>query len=297
MALTVRWSTFFRWRMLLLVFVLIVVLLPQCVSLRMSDKKVQAYFADKAVKPSFGFIGDQQRPIHYARIGADTLPMVLFIHGSPGSWDAFIGFFADSSLYERAQLVSVDRPGFGKSGLGKPEQSLQQQVADIWPLLRLNHSSRKPIVVGHSLGGPVAARLAMDHPDEVGGLILVAPSIDPDLEKKEWYRPIGTVFPIRQWLPRELDVSNREILSLKGELQKMLPLWKKLCMPVTVIQGEEDPLVPPGNADFARRMLVNAPTEIQMIPAMNHFIPWSRPDLIRDAILHQLTPNQASKLN
>lgn len=293
-------------RMLLFIFVGLIVLLPQCVSVRMSDKKIAAYFAKRPVKPTFGTVQVNGRSIHYARVGAstpgsaplrrtgrtaDSLPTVLFIHGSPGAWDAFIGFFADSSLYNRAQLLSVDRPGFGKSGLGDPEPSLQAQAADLAPLLRLSRSDQKPILVGHSLGGPVAARLAMDYPELVGGLILVAPSIDPDLEKKEWYRPIGNAFPFRQWLPTELDVSNQEIMPLRGELQQMLPLWAGIRVPVIIIQGEDDPLVPPGNAAFARRVLVNAPVTIQMIPKMNHFIPWSRPDLIHDAILHQLNTN------
>ena len=283
--------------MLLFVFLLLVVFLPQCVSVRMSDKKVAEYFADRPIKPTFGAIQVGDRSIHYARIGVNTMPTVMFVHGSPGSWDAFISFFADSSLYNHAQLISVDRPGFGKSDLGKPERSLQAQAADIAPLLQLSHSfqtgsQQRPILVGHSLGGPVAARIAMDYPNEVGGLILVAPSIDPALEKKEWYRPIGNVFPFWQWLPTELDVSNQEILPLKGELEKMLPLWATIRVPVIVIQGEDDPLVPADNAPFAKRMLVDAPVTIQMIPRMNHFIPWSRPDLIRDAILHQLTEFQ-----
>lgn len=296
-------------RMLLFIFAGLVVLLPQCVSVRMSDKKIAAYFANCPLKPTFGTVRVNGRSIHYARIGsdhpgADTLPTVLFIHGSPGAWDAFIGFFADSSLYSRAQLISVDRPGFGKSGFGEPEPSLTAQAANLAPLLRLTGSlqtgsrqtgsNRKPILVGHSLGGPVAARLAMDYPELVGGLILVAPSIDPDLEKKEWYRPIGNTFPIRQWLPTELAVSNQEIMPLKGELQQMLPLWAGIRVPVVVIQGEDDALVPPGNAAFAKRMLVNAPVTIQMIPKMNHFIPWSRPDLIHDAILHQLNTNASA---
>ena len=287
------WSLIFRWRMLWFILLLLIALLPQCVSVRMSDRKIAEYFADRPVKPTFETVSVNDRSIHYARIGPDTLPTVLFIHGSPGAWDAFIGFFADSSLYNQAQLISVDRPGFGKSELGETEPSLSAQAAALAPLLRLSRSGRKPILVGHSLGGPVAARLAMDYPDEVGGLILVAPSIDPDLEKKEWYRAVGNVFPFRQWLPTELDVSNQEILPLKGELEQMMPLWARIRVPVIVIQGEDDPLVPPGNALFAKRMLINAPVRIQMIPKMNHFIPWSRPDLIHDAILHQLITSQS----
>ena len=284
--------------MILFIVLLLILLLPQCISVRMSDKEVAAYFANRPVKPQFGFIDVGNRQVHYARIAApnpsvaDTLPIVLFVHGSPGAWDAFIGFFADSSLYNHAQLVAVDRLGFGKSGLGNPEPSLQKQAAALAPLLHLN--LQKPIVVGHSLGGPVAVRLAMDYPDEVGGLILVAPSIDPALEKQEWYRPLGRAFPIRHWLPTELNVSNREILPLKGELQQMLPRWASITVPVTIIQGEDDNLVPPGNALFAKQMLTHAPVTVEMIPAMNHFIPWRRPDLIHNAILRQLAKQETS---
>ena len=50
-----------------------------------------------------------------------------------------------------------------------------------------------------------------------------------------------------------MSATGQEIMPLKGELDKMLPLWKKLSMPVTVIQGLEDDLVPPENAGFCRK--------------------------------------------
>jgi pimeloyl-ACP methyl ester carboxylesterase len=278
--------------LLLIVILLIVAFLPQCVSIRMSDKKVKAYFANRPQKPTFGFVSNGRHRIHYAQIGADSLPTVLFVHGSPGSWDAFIDFFADSSLYNHAHLISADRPGFGKSELGEPEPSLQEQAAALAPLLGLGHkksAGSKPILVGHSLGGPVIVRMAIDFADAVGGLVIVAGSVSPALEAQEWYRPILGSFPVRQWLPTELDVSNQEIWPLKGELEKMLPGWASIRVPVTIIQGDVDDLVPPGNAQFAKKMLVNAPVEMQMIPKMNHFIPWSRPDLIHDAIRNQLS--------
>jgi pimeloyl-ACP methyl ester carboxylesterase len=128
----------------------------------------------------------------------------------------------------------------------------------------------------------------MDYPDLVGGLVLVAPSIDPAMEKWEWYRQVGDFFLFRAIVPKELDVSNQEILPLKKQLSLMLPLWSAIQVPVTVIQGEKDKLVPPANADFARKMLVHAPTIIWMVPEMNHFIPWSQPELIKQAILGQL---------
>ncbi len=278
-----------RGRLIWIVCLLFVLLLPQCMRLRMSDEKVAAYFANRPEKPSFGFVNGGGHSVHYASVGADSLPIVLFIHGSPGAWDAFIDFLADSTLYRHARLISADRPGFGKSELGHAEPSLMAQAAALEPLLRLNKAAHKPILVGHSLGGPVAVRMAMDFPDEIGGLILVAPSISAALEPHEWYRPVGNAFPIRYWLPVELRVSNQEILPLKKELDAMMPYWSKIRVPVIVIQGNDDDLVAPGNAAFAKKMLVNAPVNIEMIPQMNHFIPWRRPDLIHGAILTQLT--------
>jgi len=263
-------------------------LLSRCVQFRMSDKKVKAYFAGSPAPPVFAFTEGRAQSIHYATLGADTLPMVVFVHGSPGSWDAFIGFFKDSLLVGKARLISVDRPGFGKSNLGKPQRSLKAQAATLVPILAANRSAARPILVGHSLGGPLIARVAMDYPQLVGGLVLVAPSVDPALEPKEWYRKVGDFLLVRPLLPAEIDVSNQEILPLRGELTRMLPGWKTLTLPITVIQGEKDQLVPAANADFVKRSAVNAPVRVVMIPGMNHFIPWERPDVIREAILRQL---------
>lgn len=168
---------------------------------------------------------------------------------------------------------------------------MHMQALAVAAVIKANGPDSKAILVGHSLGGPVIARVAMDFPAQVSTLILVAGSIDPDLEKKEWFRPIIGSFPIRYLIRVDLDVSNREIRPLKYELTQMLPFWKSIRILVTVIQGEVDDLVPPGNVAFARRMLVNTPINVQMVPGMNHFIPWRRPDLIRSAILEQLREN------
>jgi pimeloyl-ACP methyl ester carboxylesterase len=64
----------------------------------------------------------------------------------------------------------------------------------------------------------------------------------------------------------------------------MLPLWSKITCPVTLIQGQRDSLVPAANADFGKKMLVNAPTNLVLVADMDHFVPWSNPELIRQAI-------------
>jgi pimeloyl-ACP methyl ester carboxylesterase len=138
----------------------------------------------KRKAPSFHSIKTGNRIIHYAEIGPNSSPLVVFVHGSPGSWTAFIDFFKDSTLYKHAHLVSVDRLGFGKSGLGKVEASMQKQAQAIADVIKVAAPNSRAILVGHSLGGPVIARVAMDYSQQVRGLIIVAGSIDPDLEKK-----------------------------------------------------------------------------------------------------------------
>jgi pimeloyl-ACP methyl ester carboxylesterase len=93
-----------------------------------------------------------------------------------------------------------------------------------------------------------------------------------------------------------LRASNEEIYQLKPELEEMLPYWSAIKCPVIVIQGKKDSLVPAANADFAKRMLVNAPVEFILKEDMGHFVPWSNPELIRRAILTMTDPNAVASI-
>ncbi len=281
----------------LLLFSCLTLLFHSCMTFRMNRKEVKAFFEEKGIEGSQHSYKVGSRQIHYVQSGINSGPLVLFVHGSPGSLSAFIHFMADSALLPQANLITTDRPGFGYSNFGKAEPSIEKQAMALKPLLLKYQKNRPIILVGHSLGGPVIARMAMDYPDLVDGLILIAASIDPDLEPNEtWFRaPLAT--PFLSWvLPRSFRASNEELYHTKPELVKMLPLWKKITCPVIVIQGGKDFLVPAANADFARKMLVNAPTDYVLVEKMNHFVPWSDPQLIRDAILKMLAEKGPSLL-
>ncbi len=193
---------------------------------------------------------------------------------------------ADTALLSKAQLITVDRPGFGESNFGYGEKSVARQSSVLKSLIEENKRDRSVILVGHSMGGPVISRIAMDYPELIDGLVIVAGSIDPDLEPNEtWFRaPLATPF-LRWILPRSFRASNQEIYHLKPELQEMLPLWEKIKASTIIIQGKKDVLVDPSNAYFAKKMIVNAPVELVMVDDMNHFVPWSNPELIRSAII------------
>ena len=93
------------------------------------------------------------RSMHYAAVGDPQKPLIVFVHGTPGSWEAFAGYMADDRLIQRAYMVSVDRAGFGKSGYKQMVLSLEQQAAMLVPAIRQNQPHGGAILIGHSLGG------------------------------------------------------------------------------------------------------------------------------------------------
>ena len=257
----------------------------------MSQKEIDKKFMGYEMKPVEHQMEEKGVKMNYAEIGSDSLPVAFFVHGSPGSWGGFIDFMKDTLLLKKVKIVAVDRIGFGNSDFGNGEKSLIVQAELLKPIVaKFKKSGKKIILIGHSLGGPMIARMAMDYPELIDNLIIVAGSIAPDLEPNEkWFRIPMDFMPISILIPASFRASNHEILYLKPELEKMLPLWKNIRQPVIVIQGGKDFLVNPKNADFAEKMLVNAKSlKVVRIDTMNHFVPWSHPQLIKKAIIESL---------
>lgn len=229
-----------------------------------------------------------QRNIHAIAVGDSSLPAVLFVHGSPGASNNFQMYLEEVDLAEKAHLIAVDRPGFGYSDYGQVERSVAQQAAYLAEVLRQT-TTQPAVLVGHSYGGPVIARMAMDFPELVRGLVIVAGSISPALEPREWWRPVVDAPLVRWILPGSLTVSNQEIHALYEELEGMMPLWKNIRCPVIVFQGSQDQLVPAGNADFAKLMIPDSLVQIEMVEQGNHFIVWSKKEAVMQMI-EQLLP-------
>lgn len=261
------------------------VLFHSCMTFRTSPKDVHTYFKKKNINEVQSSYKVDYREINYVLTGDEEKPLILFVHGSPGSLNAFIHFLADSTLLNRYLLISTDRPGFGYSNFGNGESSINKQAECLMPIVEKYRKNKPVILVGHSLAAAVIAQMAINHPDLIDGLVIVAGSIDPDLEPNEaWFRvPLST--PFLNWLlPRSLRASNEELYNFKSELIDMLPHWKEIKIPVVVVQGKKDQLVDPDNAEFARRMITNAPIAVIYKDDMNHFVPWSNPELIDEGI-------------
>lgn len=218
----------------------------------------------------------------YFSSGDPSGQRVIFVHGTPGKASDFAAFIRQP--IEGFEMVTIDRPGFGGTTPSDAMPSLADQAAAIEPLL-VERDGRWPILVGHSLGGPIVCRAAADYADRVGGLVVAAGSLDPDLEIVYFIQHVGDFGPIGNLLPRVLRNSNRELIPLEDELRALQPLLAKIRAPTIIVHGDKDSLVPVANVDF---MLDNIPKDIivetVMLKGADHFLPWRHEDALRDAV-------------
>lgn len=254
-----------------------------------TNKELQDYFSKKHLKPQYREYTVNGRAVFYASMGSDTLPMVMFIHGAPGSWYDYVKYFGDSNLISKVHLVSPDRPGYGKSGAGMPVTSIAEQAEMLRPLFALNKSGRPVVLLGHSYGGPIAAKLAMDYPDEVKGIVLLAPAIDPDNEKQFAINRLADFALVRKIIPRIWTSAYYEKKTHEDELRRLTD-WEKITSPTVYMYGDKDGLVPPVNVEYAKKKIVNAPLSITAFPKEDHFIPWTQQDSVTKVLLN-LTGN------
>lgn len=226
--------------------------------------------------------GDPILRVSYLRAGAPNGRRVIFVHGTPGAADGWADFLLN--VPPGLHYIAIDRPGFGATTPDRAEPSLRRQARALAPLLEARNG-RWPILVGHSLGGPIIARVAVDQPDRVGGLLILAGSLDPALERVHPMQPVGEWWGVRSALPRRLRNANRELLLLKQELEALAPDLSNIRLPVTIVHGTADTLVPIANVDFMRKRLTAAtPLVVQILPRQSHFLPWERRILIERAL-------------
>jgi len=232
---------------------------------------------------------DGQHSLHLAFAGNQQSPLVVFVHGSPGSWNGWEKYLDDMHLREVALMVAVDRPGFGGSNDGSSGLSLKAQsdsimsaVATVFP------EKHNVIVVGHSYGAPVAVRMAVDYPERVASTLLLAPAMDPEIVRVRWYNKLVGMWLFRWMLPDFVTHSNNEMMLLPQELATMEPLLHLVRAPTTVIQGDRDKLVLPGNADFVKKALTNARVDVSHMPKAGHLLPWKEFDKTKNALLSHI---------
>lgn len=225
---------------------------------------------------------DQTHTVSYLRAGDATAQRIIFVHGSPGMATDWSRYLAEPE--PGFESIAIDRFGFGATQPKMPVPSLREQVRAIEPFL-VARNGKWPILVGHSLGGTIICQTAIDHPEKVGGLVILAGALSPELEQVHWYQRVAEARGIASILPSILTTSNRELLPLKGELQKLAEHLGEIKCPVAIIHGTKDSLVPVGNVDYLREKLPRLSlADVLVIPSENHFLPWTIESTIREKI-------------
>lgn len=204
----------------------------------------------------FVLLADGRRLAYQIHEGnPDAVVDVVLVHGNPGDagqWSRVVGEAGAGAV---RRWIAVDRLGYGNSTPGA-EVSLAAQADSLRQLIE-QVCDRPPLVLGHSYGGPVALRLAVDAPEAVAGLVLASAACDPALPDQ---RRLRLAINCLAWiLPAPLDVCNKELIALTAENESMKPLVGRVRCPVTIVHGTADTLCPyEGNVQYLQSALTGS---------------------------------------
>lgn len=212
--------------------------------------------------------------IHAAVTGSGDRGTIFLVHGSPGDWKAFGPYLASEALTEDYRIVAFDRPGYGASSPGETMRSMADQGDRL--ALRAEEFSGPRIWLGHSFGAPIVARVAVDHPQLVDGLILSASAMDPDLEQPRWFHHLGGTRIGRAVLPATWDVTNQECLAFTGGLEILAGRLHEIRAPVILMHAKNDSLSRFAHLAWTEKSLRHAPVETVVFEKGDHFILWNR---------------------
>ena len=214
---------------------------------------------------------------------------LVFLHGWGNSSEVFGPLLY--YLKDTFSIYTLDLPGFGKSPIKRPI-TLKDYADFVYEFIRDNNI-REPILVGHSFGGAVAAKLAILHPEIISKLILVdASAIRESNLKTELSIKIAGIF--KYFLPKKtrefilklfkFDTSDYALIVnphlketfrniISENLAPELPLIKT---PVLVIWGEKDIETPLKEGRLIAKLIPNA--KLSVIKNAGHHVFLEKPE-------------------
>jgi len=127
--------------------------------------------------------------MHYRVHGPEAAPVLVLVHGfgaSVHTWEPWV-----ERLQIHYRIISVDLPGHGltraPSGHSFSAGSNAQLIEELTQRLNV----RRLTLVGHSMGGAVAVRYALAHPEKLDGLVLVAAAAWPREQPRTGRTPLA----------------------------------------------------------------------------------------------------------
>lgn len=258
--------------------------------------------------PSWLTCGTRERLFFYEGgnpLGTDC----LFIHGLGGWAESWMPVLAP---FRGFRWLIPDLPGFGRSSA----PSAFDSDAYIHALLRLLDASgvERTVVVANSLGGGLALKLALEHPERVSHLILAtAAGILPDLPlalrlarlpgvgelalshiplifRARWQAQVGKACRMgRSFLERLLEFSIahdtrrtwlglvRGMVGPKGIRETVTARLHRLKQPTLLFWGDADPVLPYSHAIFAQSQVQDL--QLVTVKGGGHYPHWEAPEV------------------
>jgi pimeloyl-ACP methyl ester carboxylesterase len=137
--------------------------------------------------PSGRFVDVDGGWLHAVELGRPDAPAVVLLHGASATLGDMRLALGDR-LAAHHRVVLIDRPGHGWSDRpnGAADASPARQAKLIHQALERMGVVR-PVLVAHSWSGALAATYALDYPEDIGGLVLLAPVTHPSPKRPGWY--------------------------------------------------------------------------------------------------------------
>jgi pimeloyl-ACP methyl ester carboxylesterase len=160
---------------------------------------------------------------------------IVFLHGAWNDGSEWVSIM--ESLAENLHCFSPDLLGFGESANPNIHYSIDLQVeclADFLTALKLE----KVYLVGHSLGGWIAASYALKYPEQISGLILLAPEGVAAAGEKQYWQKRKRLFNCPSLIIKFLRLINPliKLIGWKEKIAKDLELRKTLLQSSTACQ-------------------------------------------------------------
>lgn len=250
-----------------------------------------------------------------AGMNADT-PTVLMLHGTASTWEAFCANIPDLSRHYRC--LALDMIGSGFSSKPDRDYHIADYVSHILAFMDAM-GVRRASIIGVSLGAWIAARMAIDHAERVGRIVLVAPSgmvantqtmthirsvRGKAVDEPTWenIKPIfeglihdeadriDDLVALRQACYRqpEMKQAMAHILCLQDPAIRPLnlipdDLWRTIQSPTLVWAAPDDRIDFYETALKAARLIPDA--RMIEVPKVKHWLQFERPQLFNEAVL------------